>query len=209
MVAQNVNIAYVVCMVDAAFNPKIRPNWDRLYEVAAAQGGMFSTHQAERAGYSTHLLHHHVKRGRVSRVRRGIYRLVHYPYDEHEEFIVAWLWSERAGIISHQTALSLHELSDALPAEVHLTLPAAWAKMRLRVLVGVALHSADVPAADRAWHGPVPITTPRRSLEDCVKSNFSPELLRQAAQQAVRRGLVARGELAAVEQALAPFGGVF
>jgi len=45
----------------------------------------------------------------------------------------AWLWSEQAGVISHQTALSLHGLSDVLPAQAHLTLPAAWSKRRFRV----------------------------------------------------------------------------
>jgi hypothetical protein len=44
-------------------------------------------------------------------VRRGIYRLVHFPAGQHEELVVAWLWSERVGIVSHQTALALHELS--------------------------------------------------------------------------------------------------
>jgi hypothetical protein len=35
-----------------------------------------------------------------------------------------------------------------------------------------------------------------------------PELLRQAAQQALRRGLVTQSELADVETALQPFGGL-
>ena len=30
------------------------------------------------------------------------------------------------GVFSHDTALALHELSDALPARAHLTLPASW-----------------------------------------------------------------------------------
>ena len=28
-----------------------------------------------------------------------------------------WLWSEQAGVFSHQTALALHDLSDILPAD--------------------------------------------------------------------------------------------
>lgn len=56
---------------------------------------------------------HYVHIGRVVRVRRGIYRLVHFPAGEHEELVAAWLWSEPAGVVSHQTALALHGLSDA------------------------------------------------------------------------------------------------
>jgi hypothetical protein len=72
----------------------------------------------------------------------------------------------------------------------------------------VVLHHADVPLGDRAWFGAVPTTNPRRSLNDCAREGFSPELLRQAAQQALRRGLVTKPELGDVEAALDPFGGL-
>jgi predicted transcriptional regulator of viral defense system len=186
----------------------VGPDWDRLFEVASGQSGYFTTQQAAAAGYSTHLLRKHILAGRVTHAQRGIYRLVHFPAGEHEELVTAWLWAERAGVVSHQTALALHELSDVLPAHVHLTLPSAWRSRRLRVPPGIVLHHTDLAEDERAWFGPVPITTPRRTLNDCAEESLSPELLRRAAQQAVRRGLVARGELADVERALEPFGGL-
>src|SRR5438552_2033517 len=94
--------------------PADKPSWDRLYETAAGQSGHVTTRQAADAGYSPQLLIKHIHAGRIVRVRRGIYRLVHYPAGEHEELVVAWLWFESAGVFSHQTALSLHGLSDAL-----------------------------------------------------------------------------------------------
>jgi predicted transcriptional regulator of viral defense system len=185
-----------------------RPDWDRLFEVAAAQEGLFTTRQAAEAGYSPQLLLHYLRSGRAVRVRRGIYRVVHFPAGEHEELVAAWLWSERAGVVSHQTALALHGLSDVLPARVHLTLPSAWRRRRFRVPAGVALHHADVPPEDRAWFGAVPTTNPRRSLNDSAREGLSPDLLRNAVQQALRRGLVAKPELGDVEEALKPFGGL-
>jgi predicted transcriptional regulator of viral defense system len=185
-----------------------RPDWDRLFEVAVGQEGLFTTEQAADVGYSPQLLLHHVQSGRIVRVRRGIYRLVHFPAGEHEELVAVWLWSERAGVVSHQTALALHGLSDALPAHVHLTLPTAWSRRRFRVPEGVVLHYRDVPSEDRSWFGAVPTTTPRRSLNDCAREGLSPELLRQAAQDALRRGLVTKAELGDVEVALKPFGGL-
>jgi predicted transcriptional regulator of viral defense system len=113
------------------------PDRDRLYEIAAAQDGLFTTQQAAEVGYSPQLLVHHIRGERMQRVRRGIYRLVHFPAGEHEEVVTVWLWSEQAGVLSHETALALHGLSDALPAQVHLTLPAAWKKRRFRVPKGV------------------------------------------------------------------------
>lgn len=185
-----------------------KPDWDRLFEVAAGQAGYFTTQQAADAGYSSQLLLKHIRAGRVTRTRRGIYRLVHFPAGEHEELVTAWLWSERAGVVSHQTALALHGLSDALPAHVHLTLPAAWRRRRFRVPPDVVLHHADVPPEDRSWFGAVPTTNPRRSLNDCAREELSPELLQPAAQQALRRGLVTKAELGDVEAALKPFGGL-
>jgi len=186
----------------------VSPHWNHLYELAAGQEGLFTAQQAASAGYSLQLLVHHVRAGRIVRVRRGIYRLVHFPAGEHEELVAAWLWSEQAGVLSHQIALALHELSDVLPAHVHLTLPSAWRRRRFRVPPEVVLHHADVPPEDRSWFGAVPSTNPRRTLNDCARAGLSPELLQQAAQQALRRGLVAEAELGDVEQALAPFGGI-
>jgi predicted transcriptional regulator of viral defense system len=185
-----------------------RPHWDLLYETAGAQDGYFTTRQAAGAGYSSQLLLKHIRAGRVARTRRGIYRLVHFPAGEHEELVIAWLWSERAGVISHQAALALHGLSDALPAQVHLTLPRAWRSRRFRVPTGVVLHHADVPPEDGGWFGAVPMTNARRSLNDCAREGMSPDLLHQAVQQAIRRGLVNRAELGDVDEALKPFGGI-
>ncbi len=116
--------------------------------------------------------------------------------------------SERKGTFSHQTALGLHGLSDVLPKRIHLTLPANWTERRLRVPEGVVLHHASVPNRDRAWSGPVPITSPRRTLVDCAKEQVAPDLLRQAAQQALQRGLVTKTDLREVAVALEPFGGL-
>ena len=203
--AQNGTVGYVSCVT----TPRAKgPEWDRLFETAAGQSGYVTTRQAAEAGYSTHLLRKHILAGRVTRPQRGIYRLVHFPAGEHEELVTAWLWSEQAGVLSHQTALSLHGLSDVMPAQVHLTLPAAWRQRRLRVPPGVTIHHADVAPEERACFGPVPATSARRTLSDCATSGLSPELLRQAARQALRRGLVTHGELTEVETALEPFGGL-
>src|SRR5580704_5133912 len=146
-----------------------RPDWDRLFEIAAAQEGLFSTQQAAEAGYSPQLLLHHLSSGRALRVQRGIYRLVHFPAGDHEDLVSAWLWSQRAGIFSHQTALALHELSDAMPKQLHLTVPSAWQRRRLRVPRGLTLHYAEVPKEGRTWFGPVPVTSVQRTLNDCAR----------------------------------------
>ncbi len=191
-----------------AYDTPSEPVWQALYDVAASQEGLFTTRQAAAAGYSDPLLAHHQKAGRITRIRRGIYRLVHFPAGEHEELVAAWLWTESTAVISHQSALSLHGLSDSLPAQIHLTLPKTWRQRRLRVPKGLVLHFADVSAKERAWTGSVPTTSVRRTLDDCAHSGLTPDLLRQAARQALTRGLVTKADLKEVEKALKPYGGI-
>lgn len=177
------------------------PNWDRLYETAAAQAGYVSLTEALGAGYSRQLVRHYVREGRLERVDRGVYRLVHFPAGEHEDLVPLWLWSKQAGVFSHETALMLHELSDALPAKRHITLPAAWTSRRLRVPQGVLLHFAALPKKATGWVGPVPVTTPLRTITDCLLDEAPQELVRQAIRQGTRRGLFERGDLDAALRA--------
>lgn len=165
------------------------PNWDSLFGVAESQAGYFTTRQAAGAGYSPQLLAYLADK-KVQRVRRGIYRLVHFPSSDHEDLVVLWLWSERAGVFSHETALALHDLSDALPGQVHLTLPLTWRSRRLRVPSGLVLHFADVADQNRASFGAVPLTAPLRTLRDCLEADVAPGLVGQAIHQARRRGLI-------------------
>src|SRR5947208_17160390 len=98
-----------------------KPDWEGLYETALAQEGHFTTQQALDAGYSSQLLVKYLNSGKIIRVRRTVYRLKHFPPGQQEDLVALWLWSDRAGIFSHETALMLHELSDILPARAHLT----------------------------------------------------------------------------------------
>lgn len=158
--------------------------------------------QAADGGYSLPLLQFYIDKGRLQRVGRGILRLVHYPAGEHEELVPTWLWSEQKGVFTHETALMLHDLSDALPAKQHVTLPEAWSKRRLRIPRGVVPHYADIPKQELTWLGPVPITTPLRTVVDCVADSVVDDLVRQAVHQGIRRGLFERGEVnAAVRRA--------
>jgi predicted transcriptional regulator of viral defense system len=171
--------------------------WSNLFNLAAAQDGHFTTSQAAEAGYSRPLLDHHVNTGRVLRVLRGIYRLRDFPSADHEDLVLAWLWSDQQGVASHETALMLHGLSDALPGRVDLSVPTSWRRRRLKVPSVVHLHHADVPDADRSWSGPVPLTKPLRTLADCVADHVQPDLIAQAVREGLRRGLFTERELSA------------
>ena len=92
------------------------PDWDALFDVAQGQHGYFTTSQAAAVGYSPQLLHKYLQNRTVARIRRGVYRLVHFPASQEEDLVPLWLWSDQIGVFSHETALALQDLSDALPS---------------------------------------------------------------------------------------------
>jgi len=172
-----------------------KPSWNSLYELAAGQGGYFRTEQALELGFSSQLLRSHVIGGALQRAQRGIYRITRFPIVPHEDMVAIWLWSRAEGVFSHESALALHEISDALPAAYHLTVPRAWRKRRRAAPRGVILYFADVPAEDRTWVGLVPVTTPIRTLRDLVEDGASSELIRQAAADGLARRFFRRQDL--------------
>ncbi len=176
--------------MDSRSKPDKKPDWDRLFEIAAAQEGYFTTRQAAVAGYYPALLAKYLHGGRIERVRHGIYRVIHFPAGEHEELVVVWLWTERIGVFSYETALALHRLSDVLPARIHVSLPASWSARRLRIPDGVELHFDDVSETETVWIGAVRTTGVARTLTDCARAALGPDLLGQAVQEAEERGLV-------------------
>lgn len=174
------------------------PDWNAIYSAALAQSGYVTIGDVRAAGYSSPLLEYHVQTGNLQRVQRGIFRLTHFPSSEHEDLVIAWLWSTGQGVFSHETALMLHDLSDVLPSKQHLTMPSAWKKRRIRVPPNIVLHFGEVPKNQTGWVGSVPVTTPLRTLADCAANNTPAEFLSQAMKQGAKRGLfsVAAAKLA-------------
>lgn len=171
------------------------PDWNRLYELASSQSGYFTAKEASEAGFSLPLLQHHLDADRIERPQRGVFRLVNFPPTDDEGLVPTWLWSRREGTFSHETALALHQLSDALPAKVHLTVPTAWRKRRVQIPRNVVLHFADLTGDEREWKGPIQVTTPLRTVVDCSHDAVAKDLVEQATRQGVRRRLFTRQSL--------------
>lgn len=158
----------------------------RLVEIAAGQNGYFSANQALHAGYSYPAQHYHAVEGNWSRVGRGIYRLPDWPSSPHEDLVRWTLWSGQVAVVSHETALSVHDLGDVNPAKVHLTVPAGFRAKSSAVI----LHRGVVPSNEKQEHSGFWVTTPLRSLVDVASGSLDLDHLATAAREALARGLV-------------------
>ncbi len=179
----------------------------RLYEIAEAQQGFFTTKQAKAAGFAENTHPYHVQAGNWVREHRGIYRLVQFPPADRPDLVLWSLWSrnrnqETEGIYSHQTALSLHDLSDLNPSQLHMTVPPHF--RRNGEIPGVlVLHFADLPATDVETAQGFKFTRPLRTILDLVDADtVERRFIRQALRQALQRGLITRQQIRSAQLAV-------
>jgi hypothetical protein len=186
-----------------------------LNAVAMRQSGYFTAAQAREVGYSHQAQRYHAEHGNWLRVDRALYRLPDWP-ERAEDVYVRWrLWSRDLGVVSHQSALSLHRLGDGNPVLVHLTVPRGFRASD----PAVALHRGVLAPADVEEREPgFRLTTPERSLLDAAAAELTQDQLDSAVADAVGEGLVMPrrlrersdefGELAAlrIERALSGLG---
>lgn len=136
------------------------------------------------------LRHHARPGGRYERIKRGLFRLRHFPSSPHEHVMAAWLPLRDVGaVVSHESALELLELSDVIPNAVHLTLPRSERGQRRRD--GIQLHfPSNDPAKEevRQVQG-LPVTSPERTIVDAIKGGTQPEQVEMAIRQALERGM--------------------
>lgn len=167
------------------------PDHDLLYQIAEQQGGYFSATQAREAGFSYSLLSYHLRSGRYERVRPRIYRLRQFPASSYEDLYVAWLQAGPEAVISYDSALSLYNLSDLLPAQVHVTIPRTASRRRPRL----RLHTNRLEPEDITHYEGLPVTTVLRTLVDVATAGLPNEQVQQAIGEALRRGLINRESL--------------
>ncbi len=167
------------------------PDHDALYHLAEPQAGYFTARQAARVGFSWERLTDYSKNGRFQRVAHGIYRLAQFPSSRFEDLFVAWLKCGPKSAISHESALALYDLSDVLPAEVHVTVPRTASRRR----TGIRLHTNRLRPSDVAKREGLPVTSVPRTIADVARAGLSEDHVANAIRDALQRGLTAKQAL--------------
>jgi predicted transcriptional regulator of viral defense system len=168
---------------------------DALFEIAEGQQGYFTAKQAVDAGYQPGSQAHHTKSGNWVRVERGVYRLARFPQSSEEQLVIYALWSrnragEAEGVYSHQTALSVHELSDINPARLHLTVPTTF-RRTARTPKILMLHRANLDEKDVEQRQGFAVTRPLRAIFDLAAAETVPrDIVKQALAEGRQRGLI-------------------
>jgi predicted transcriptional regulator of viral defense system len=168
-----------------------KPDYDGLYEIAESQAGYFTASQAREVGFSWERLSSNAKTGLFLRVARGVYRLSRFPGSAYEDLFVAWLRTGRNAVISHESALSVYDLTDVLPSDIQLIVPQTASRRRK----GIRQHTNQLAPDDITHREGLPVTTVARTIADVAVSGLAEELVQQAIRESLQRGLTSNNEL--------------
>jgi hypothetical protein len=158
---------------------------------AFGQAGYFTAGQALEVGYSYQAQKYHTDHGNWVRVDRGIYRIPDWPATQDGAYVRWSLWSDGRAVVSHESALSVHELSDLDPASLHLTVDPSFHRRDDAVVVHVAELAMDEVEPRDGWS----VTTPVRTLLDVAGGDAAQEHIDRAVIDALRAGKASRRAL--------------
>ena len=168
--------------------------YDTLMDIAADQHGYVTTSQARRRSVTPNAIRMMANRGALERVSWGVYRVPTFPPSPFSQYMEASLWPAGVmGIISHESALAIRELSDVSPSKIHVTVPKHF-RVRRQIPRYLVVHNADLADEELARVEGVPATTVRRAIEDCHRKHLGPALLRQAIEEGKRQGYLRADE---------------
>lgn len=168
--------------------------------IASRQQGYFTARQALEAGYSYPSQYYQSETGNWIREGYGVYRIADYTAADRPDLVLWSLWSrdkhgKLQGVFSHETALSIYELSDVMPAHLHMTVPPSFRKSA-KIPKVLVIHRAMLTATDIQEIDGYSVTRPLRTIIDVATAGtISDDLLEQAVRQSLQRGLVQRDDL--------------
>ena len=173
----------------------------RLWRRAARQRGYFTAAQALEDGYSYQSQYFHVQRGNWTRVDRGVYRFREFadlPTGENDHLVRWTLWSRNLAVVSHSTALGVHDLGIANPAEIHLTVPPGFRQRDAAVVV----HRAELSPEEVEEHEGFRVTTPVRAIAESAADRLDQDAIDSAVTELLDRGAATKGQLLRAAQHL-------
>lgn len=160
--------------------------YNKLYNIAESQGGFFAASQARNIGFSWDRLSKNAKSGRFTRVAHGVYRLTKFPRTAFDDLYIAWLRAGLDSVISHESALSVYDLSDVIPSENHVIVPRSSTTRR----EGIRQHTNRIDCRDITTREGLRITTIPRTLADVSASGLPKEQVLMAIKEGIDKGMI-------------------
>src|SRR4051794_3419886 len=128
-----------------------------LWELSANQHGVVTRRQLMAAGLSSDAVRHRLARGRLHRLRRGVYAVGRPQVSREGAWLAATLSCGPGAALSHSSAAALWGIREPAPAApIELTVPPAGVRPRR----GLRLHRAALDPGDLTVRRGVPVVRP-------------------------------------------------
>jgi predicted transcriptional regulator of viral defense system len=163
--------------------------FNQVLELARDQHGFVRAADLREIGLDPKRLNDYWRRGLADHVGHGVYRINLVPPGEWDEFMQAAMWPDGRGVLSHETALDLHELCDVNPNHIDVTVPKDYRTHR-RVPATYRLHRSDLPNGDVSSVDGVPVVAPERAIADGIEAGLRSSLIEQAIDTAEREAMI-------------------
>jgi very-short-patch-repair endonuclease len=154
-------------------------------EIAEVQHGVVSRAQVRDLGIAEASIARRMRDGLWQRVLPGVFRITGAPMSAWQVPMAAVLWAGDGAVVSHATAARLWGIEGARERKVELWVPSS--RNPRHDLVEVH-RGTRIDRADRALRGPIPITTPVRTLID-LSARMEDDRLLAAVESAFRAKL--------------------
>jgi hypothetical protein len=150
--------------------------------------GLLTVSHLDELGVSRQLRRTLVASGQMVPVHRGVYRHAAHPESRRQRVLAAVLAAGDGAVASHATAAELWRFEGVVAADrIELSLAPPGQR---RPPAGATVHRpAALGAADLDTVGPIPVTSPARTLCD-LAARLSERQLESALDHACRRGLI-------------------
>jgi predicted transcriptional regulator of viral defense system len=162
-----------------------------LLRAAAHQHGFFTAAQALAAGVSYRSLTDRCRRGVITRIEYGLYRLGSYA-ETPLDHLYALQVGVPSAVFSHETALELYGLSDVIAQSIHVIVPPDSGVKRRS---GVTVHRSQLMAHEETTRNELRLTSLARTIADCARSGTDTTQLRAAALEGERLMLLNQSDL--------------
>jgi very-short-patch-repair endonuclease len=155
-------------------------------EHAEGRLGLITSAELARLGVSPRQLEGLLRRGALRRVGRGVHVLAGAPGSARQRLLAATLVAGPGAVASHLAAAWIWGFDGVRPDRVEVSVPRS---RNPRGVDGVVHRVSDLLAVDVTTAGPLPITTPSRTLLD-IASRLDDAALEEAFDGARRRGQI-------------------
>ena len=167
-----------------------------LIKLSINQGGYFTAKQALKLGYSYRAQSYYLETGYWVKEDRALYRVHFLPYQKNDELIKAYFWSRDKkdipqAVISHESAIMVHDLGEIIPKKIHLTVPKSFRKKPLEKYL---IYKANIVKNEIENKDFFKVTTVIKTITDLV-NNIDQEQLAKIIGGSYDRGLISQHDI--------------